>query len=63
MISVEDMTQVNRRSLMAGGMVVAACATIGLPKAAFAEAESASDDVSAPLDFSQAHISDYLIAL
>jgi len=63
MIPVEDTTQVNRRSLMAGGIVVAACATIGLPHTAFAEAASASQDVSAPLDFSQAHISDYLIAL
>ncbi|MDB5676601.1 MAG: hypothetical protein JWM65_3583 [Sphingomonas bacterium] len=63
MNSVEDTTQVNRRSLMAGGIVVAACATIGFPQTAIAEISGAPLDASAALDFSEAHISDYLIAL
>ncbi|MDB5579827.1 MAG: hypothetical protein JWR80_5003 [Bradyrhizobium sp.] len=63
MNTVEHVTQVSRRSLMAGGVVMAACATIGLPRTAFAQVASAPQDAPAALDFSQAHISDYLIAL
>lgn len=63
MNTVEDTTHVNRRRLMAGGIAVAACATIGLPRTAIAEMSGAPLEGSAALDFSQAHISDYLIAL
>lgn len=63
MNTVEDTTQVNRRSLMAGGIAVAACAAISLPQTAIAAVSGAPLDASAALDFTQAHVSDYLIAL
>lgn len=63
MNTVEDTTHVDRRSLMVSGIVAAACATIGLPRTAIAEMSVAPLEGSAALDFSKAHISDYLIAL